>query len=139
RKGSGTDSRQEGAATRAESRSDQRVPLDEIVQVTLSSDHQIYPLNGEIHLTVELKTRRPVASDVPLEVMLGITDGLPSPDVGLGEGWRAVPLRLFWSVPKEEGERKSQRFPMKETLLALGIYRPGLFTAAALVRPKDEG
>jgi hypothetical protein len=127
------------AAAGTESRHDQKVPLDEIASLTLRSDHDIYPVNGEIHLTVELKSIRPVASDVPLEVMLAVTDGLPSPDVGFGEGWRPVPLRLGWSLPTEEGGRIKQHFPMKDTLVALGIYKPGLFTARAFAKPVDDG
>jgi hypothetical protein len=135
----GPDSREAVVDARPESRDSQRVPLDEIARLTLKSDHQIYPLNGEIHLTVELQTLRPVASEVPLEVMLALTDGLPSPDVGFGEGWRPVPLRLNWSVPKEEGATIRQRFPLKETLQALKLYKPGLITATAFARPKDDG
>jgi hypothetical protein len=128
----------QGVAAAPESRNDRQVPLDEIASLELRSDHQIYPLGGEIHFTVEMKARRSLDADVPLEVVLAVADGLPFPDAGLGEGWRPVPLRLDWTLPKGEGGSLKQRFPMKETLQALGVYRPGLITARAFARPIDD-
>jgi hypothetical protein len=123
----------------AESRNDAGVALDELVTLTLKSDHQIYGLNSEISLGVALETKRPIAADVPLELMLAITDGLPSPDVGFGPGFRPVPLRLGWSVPKEQGAVLKQWFPMKETMQALGIYKPGVFTCEVFALPAGDG
>jgi hypothetical protein len=132
-----------GAAARgeegAETRRDARIPLDEIVRLELKSDRRIYGLNAEVTLIVRLEALKPVVSDVPLELMLAITDGLPSPDVGLGVGFRPVPLALDWSVPKEPGTILRQTFPMKEKMTTLGIYRPGLFTCEVLARPRDDG
>lgn len=133
----GPDSR--GADAAPESRNDRQVPLDEIASLILKSNHQIYPLGGEIHLTVELKSLRAVDADVPLELVLAVTDGLPSPDVGFGSGWRPIPLRLEWSLPKEQGGKLTQWFPMKATLQDLGMYKPGLITARAFAKPKDDG
>lgn len=134
----GSESRADQSAA-PESRENPPTLLHELVSLRLRSDHQIYSLGSEIFLVIEIETKRPIATDVPLEIMLAVTDGLPSPDVGFGPGFRPVPLRLKWSIPKEEGGKLKQIFPMKETLRTLGIYRPGLFTAEAFALPALDG
>ncbi len=117
---------------------DVRPELSEVAQLTLVSDHDIYGLGDEITLTLRLTAVHAFPQQVPVEVVLALTDGLPSPDVGFGEGFHPVPLDLSWALPAAAGEKVTQSFPVKGTLEALHLHRPGLITAFAAARVRDD-
>lgn len=104
------------------------------VAITVVSDRRIYTLEAPIELTFGLDVKRPATAAVPIEVRLGVSDGLPCPDAGFGEGFRVLSIPLGWSVGTEVGglERK---FGVLEHLKSMGIYRPGLFTFVVAAAP----
>lgn len=104
------------------------------VAITVVSDRRIYTLEAPIELTFGLDVKRPASVAVPIEVRLGVSDGLPYPDAGFGDGFRVLAIPLGWSVGTDVGVLK-QKFGVLEHLKTMGIYRPGLFTFVVAAAP----
>jgi hypothetical protein len=104
------------------------------VAITVVSDRRIYTLEAPIELTFGLDVKRPATAAVPIEVRLGVSDGLPYPDAGFGDGFRVLSIPLGWSVGTEPGLLK-RKFGVLEHLKSMGIYRPGLFTFVVAAAP----
>lgn len=112
--------------------------LSELARFEIRTDHRIYLIGEPIWLTAVL---RPLADagDVPLEVVVGVTDGLPSKDVGFGVGVRPIRVRWNWSFPDIGDEPLQGRLELNSYLEAFGIYKVGLITIEAWVAPKGDG
>jgi hypothetical protein len=116
---------------------DPRPDLRDLARLSLKAGRRTLAENEELVLGLELLMDRAVADAVPLEVVLAVADGLPSPDQGFGVGWRVARLALDWRTPRENGGRLTHLQSMNEALDAIGIPRRGMLTFVAAARVAD--
>jgi hypothetical protein len=116
---------------------DARPELRDLAKLFLRAGTTVVAENEEIVLGLELIVDHATGDDPPLELVLAVADGLPSPDQGFGEGFHVARLGVAWRLPKEDGGRVMDLVPMLQSLKDLGIYRDGLFTFVAAARVAD--
>ncbi|MAG55583.1 MAG: hypothetical protein CMJ83_04755, partial [Planctomycetes bacterium] len=116
-----------------------RPDASELARFEIRTDRKIYLLGEDIRLTAVLRPKAGVGRDVPLEVMIGVTDGLPSPDVGFGIGVRPIAPGWSWTVPEDPSTPpQSDTLVLNGDLRRFGIYKVGLLTIQAWAVPSDE-
>ena len=120
------------------------VDLSELARLEVRTDRAIYLLDEPIILTVLLRADAGIEEDVPLDVVVGFTNGLPSPDVGFGTGMRVVKPDFALHLParSKDGEEEKPviygQLDLKPVLERSGIHDLGLFTVEAFARPRSE-
>jgi hypothetical protein len=115
-----------------------RPDLEELAELHLQTEKPIYLMNERVHAWVTLVPKAGVGEAVSVEIVLGMTDGLPSADVGFGVGIRPLKLRdaTLPATPEEGSQR--QRIALRPFLERLGMWKPGLLTFEAYAKPSGE-
>ncbi|NRA95673.1 MAG: hypothetical protein HRU14_05630 [Planctomycetes bacterium] len=121
-----------GAAT-------ERPDLSELARFEIRTDHRIYLIGEEIRLTAALRPLADAGGDVPLDVVVGVTDGLPSEDVGFGAGVHPIRAPWDWSFPEAGDEPLEGHLQLKTYLENFQIYKVGLITIEAWVASRGDG
>jgi len=105
--------------------------LGEVARFEIRADRQIYVIGEEIRLTALLRPLAEVGADVPLSVVIGLADGLPSTDVGFGVGVRPVRPGWKWILAEGAKEPLEGRIELRPHLERFGLYKVGLLTIDA--------
>jgi hypothetical protein len=113
--------------------------LAELARIELKADGVVYLPGEEIWLTLTLRPLAGTGEAVPLETVLGVADGSPSPDVGFGEGMRRVDLAFGWELPPRPLDPRVERYLLTPDVERLGMNKPGLITLQAYARPRVSG
>ena len=123
-----------GRTSGEEERNEEEAPregLDRRIVLELRTNKTVYLMGEEILVTARVKTRALLAEAQTLKLRLGVADGLPFPDQGLGEGFRPVDFPGPVVLAGEAGAEARVVLPIKGFLNAADIYRPGLYTLEA--------
>ena len=116
---------------------DRRPELRESARLNLTAATKVLHENQELILGIELLTDRAVGVAVPLELVLAVSNGLPSPDEGFGVGWRTAKVPVEWSLPPAAPGRVMHLQPMLQALKDIGMPREGFITFLAAARVSD--
>jgi len=116
-----------------------RPDLSELARFEIRTDHRVYLLGEEIRLTAVLRPLADAGGSVPLEVVIGVTDGLPSRDVGLGDGVRPIRAPWEWSFPGAGSPPLLGHLSLNSYLEKFQIYKVGIITIEAWVAPRGDG
>lgn len=116
---------------------DRRPELRELARLNLTAGNKVLHENEELILGIELLTDRAVGVAVPLELVLAVSNGLPSPDEGFGVGWRTAKVPVEWSLPPNAPGRVMHLQPMLQALKDIGMPREGFVTFLAAARVSD--
>jgi hypothetical protein len=115
---------------------DPRPQLREAASLHLKAGRDVLHEGEELVLAIELLAERVVGEVVPLELVLAVADGLPSPDEGFGVGWRVARVPADFALPAAPG-RTTHLQPMRAALEAIGVPTRGMLTFVAAARPLD--
>ena len=90
------------------------------------TDRMVYVLGEDIDYRLSLTAITPLPKDVPVVIMLEV------------DGRSVMELPLAWKLPEAVGETISATLPLKALLERAGIYKPGLLTVEATLRPRVQ-
>ncbi len=115
--------------------------LSEVARFEIRTNQKVYLLGEPIELTAVLRPLADAGGSVPLDVVVGLSDGLPSQDRGFGIGVRPVEAPWEWSLPGARDEPLEDRVDLVPHLRRFQIYKVGLITIEAWVAPRghEEG
>jgi len=112
-----------------------------VARFEIRTNQKVYLLGEPIELTAVLRPLADAGGSVPLDVVVGLSDGLPSQDRGFGIGVRPVEAPWEWSLPGARDEPLEDRVDLVPHLRRFQIYKVGLITIEAWVAPRghEEG
>jgi hypothetical protein len=84
---------------------------------------------------ISVRTLAEIGAPLPLDLRLGLSDGLPAPDRGMGPAFRVAPLDRGLVAPAQVGGVARVDLPLVPLLRAYGMHKPGLVTLVAEARP----
>lgn len=123
--------RAEQEAEPGSSRGPGAATLEDLAVLEVRTRHRVLMLGEPVELVVTLKARGERDEELPLRIQVGVADGMPVPDQGLGPGFRVLQLPEPLELPREPGSGASRTLDLAPFMESWGIYGTGIFTLEA--------
>ena len=115
-----------------------RPELADLVRIEISTLRKIYLLNESIIAKIRVVPLGRLDEDLRLDLRFGVSNGLPSPDQGLGSSFHVIPDPGTWVIPKEAKKAFERELRLDVAMKRWKIHDLGLFTIAAAALAVSE-